>query len=237
MTSPPDLGYRLTAVPAPHLCMVTLRRYLSYLWPQPIRRVEGRHGPLTVRWEGGRKVVNSLHGNQSFGALHRVWRLTFDQLGLRQRPPRSILLLGLGAGSAPTILRDELACTAPITAVEWDPVMAQIARTEFTLDRHAHLDLVLGDATVQVHAMRGRYDLVLVDLFADLELARGVDSRAFVQGLRERCEASGTVCFNTVSHDQASDARCRAVQQHLGRYFGNVRELRLEVINRMFIAS
>lgn len=192
---------------------------------------------LTVRWEAGTKVLNSVEGNQSFGALHRVWQAVFAHLRLNQRPPRHVLLLGLGGGSVPAILREELAIAAPITAIELDPGMVQLARMHFALDRHRNLEVILGDATIQVHALRDRYDLVVVDLFADLDLARGVDSRAFLHGLRDRCAENGVVCFNTVAYDSASDWRCQAVHDHGLNVFHRVQELRQEEVNRVFIMS
>lgn len=210
-------------------------RLLSWLWPLSASRVDGHFGPLEVRWENGRKVLNSEHGNQSFGSLHRVWRCTLDQLDLRKDPPRSMLLLGLGGGSAIEIIRDELGIKCPITAVELDPAMLAVAREQFALDRHADLDVVLGDAMIQVHGLRTRFDLVLVDLFDDLDLARGVDSRAFMHGLRECCAAEGVVCINTVAYDERSNTRCEAVRKHAGTVFHDVHEIQLEEVNRMFI--
>ncbi len=214
-----------------------LRRAMSWLWPTTEATAEGRSGKLEVRWENGRKVLNSANGNQSFGALHRVWQQTLAQVDLRSNPPRSVLMLGLGAGSAPTILREELGIVCPITAVELDPVVVRLARSHFQLDRFTDLHVIEGDATIQIHALRDRYDLVLVDLFDDLDLARGVDSRSFLHGLRDRCSDTGKVCFNTVAYDEASDRRCQAVHDHALRVFHGVEELRLEEVNRMFILS
>lgn len=213
------------------------RRYLSYLWPMNEDLADGRHGPLTVRWEAGRKVLNSLQGNQSFGALHRVWRQVFDHLRIVGDPPETLLLLGLGGGSVPVILRDELSMNVPITAIELDPAMVVVARKHFDLDKHTDLRIMLGDATIQVHVMRERFDLILVDLFDDLDLARGVDARTFIHGLRDRCAEGGTVCINTVAYDDASDARCQSVHDHALRIFNTVVELRLEGMNRVFIAK
>lgn len=213
-----------------------LRRALSWIWPMTESTVEGRFGQLSVRWERGRKVPNSPYGNQSFGALHRVWQQTLEHVLLPEAPPTSVLLLGLGGGSVPAILRNELGITAPITAVELDPAMLALARRHFGLDKIADLTIIPGDATIQVHAMKERFDLVLVDLFDDLDLARGVDSRSFVHGLRDRCADGGLVCFNTVAYDDASDRRCQAVFDHAQRVFHTVEELRLEGLNRMFIA-
>ncbi|MBL7952922.1 MAG: fused MFS/spermidine synthase [Flavobacteriales bacterium] len=214
-----------------------LRRYFSFLWPTLEERVAGRHGELTVRWEAGSKVLNSEQGNQSFGALHRVWQDVFAHLDLASTPPRDVLLLGLGGGSVPTILREELGIGAPITAVELDPAMVELARRHFGLTRHRDMQVVIGDATIQVHAMRARFHLVLVDLFDDLDLARGVDARTFIHGLRDRCAEGGIVCFNTVAYDEASDKRCQAVYDHASRIFNRVNELRSEGMNRVFICN
>jgi len=209
---------------------------LSWIWPVPIERTEGRSGELEVRWERGKKVLNSAHGNQSFGALHRVWQQTLARLMRTSPPPTSVLMLGLGGGSAIGILRDDLRLEAPITVVELDPVMIRLARAHFALDRFADLQVIPGDAMIQIHAIRQRFDLVLVDLFDDLDLARGVDSRTFLHGLRDRCAENGSLCINTVAYDAASDKRCEVVKNHALKAFLSVQEWRLEEMNRMFIA-
>jgi spermidine synthase len=212
----------------------TVKRWLSWLWPVPVDRAQTRNGTAEVRWEAGRLVLNSANGNQSFGSLHRVWQEVFAELHLREKPPLGVLMLGLGGGSVPRILRDELGTDAPITAVELDPAMVQLGRRYFGLDKHVQLRILEGDATVHIHSLRERFDLVLVDLFDDLDLARGVDTMGFAHALRDRC--SGTLCFNTVAFDAASEERCQRVQENLRRVFGSVDELRLMGVNRVFIA-
>jgi spermidine synthase len=211
------------------------RKILSWLWPMTHVRADGLFGPLEVRWENGRKVLNSEFGNQSFGSLHRVWQSTLAQLDLTTRPPRSVLILGLGGGSLLEILREELGMSAPITAVELDPTMVELARTHFGSTRHQDVSVLVGDAMIQVHALRERYDLVLVDLFDDLDLARGVDSRSFIHGLRDRCAENGVVCINTVSYNEDSEKRCGSVRTQAERAFHEVTELRLEDVNRVLI--
>lgn len=209
-------------------------RFLSWLRPMSVAQAHGRNGALEVRWEAGRLVLNSTHSNQSFGSLHRVWAETLATMLREQGPPRSVLLLGLGGGSVPWILRKELGCAAPITAVEIDPVVLGLARTHFGLDQYADLSIVEGDATVLLHALRERFDWVLVDLFDDLDLARGTDTLGFAHALRDRCE--GTLCFNTVGYDADSQRRCDRVKDNLGKVFNAVDERRLEDVNRVFIA-
>lgn len=214
--------------------MRALLRLISYIWPMRVARASGAHGELEVRYEAGDLVLNSANGNQSYGTLHRVWQQVFRRMGLREHPPQEVLLLGLGGGSVVRILREELGVAAPITAVELDPVMVELGRRHFGLSAHAGLHVAQGDATVQVHSMRERFDLVVVDLFDDLDLARGVDTMGFAHALRERC--SGILCFNTVGYDGTSDQRCQRVKENLSRVFGKVDELRVEGVNRVFLA-
>lgn len=214
--------------------MAGLKRILSYLWPMGIARAKGLHGTLEVRYEAGDLVINSAHGNQSFGSLHRVWQQVFEHIRSNERPCNSVLLLGLGGGSVPTILRNELGMVMPITAVEIDPAMVELGRRYFGLGALKDLQIEMGDATVMVHALKERHELVVVDLFDDLDMARGVDTMGFAHALRDRC--SGTLCFNTVAYDAASGARCQRVRDNLERVFGTVNELVLEGVNRVFIA-
>ncbi len=211
-----------------------LLRLLSWIWPIGKASAEGRFGPLEVRYEAGGLVLNSAYGNQSFGSLHRVWQVVFKELGVEAQPPKSVLLLGLGGGSVPHILRKELHMAMPIVAVELDPAMITLARTHFGMDRLKDLRIVEGDAVVQAHADRQRYDLVVVDLFEDLDLARGVDTLGFAHALRDRC--GGVLCFNTVAYDDASDERCQRVHDNLLKVFSSVDEMGLEGVNRVFIA-
>lgn len=212
------------------------RRWLSWIWPVRVAGAEGRHGPLEVRWEYGRKVLNSPQANQSFGSLHRVWQRALERAAVQHHPPERVLLLGLGGGSVPWILRRELGLHAPLTAVEIDPVMVQLARTQFGMDTLPDVEVIQGDAIVQVQALPHRYGLVLVDLFDDLDLAQGVDTRGFAQGLRARCAEGGLVIFNTVAHDPATAARCNKVLAHLHNAFPQVDTMVTEEVNRVFLA-
>jgi spermidine synthase len=214
----------------------TWARWISWIWPVRMEEMVGHHGPLEVRWEQGRKVLNSSNGNQSFGSLHRVWQRAFAHLELNKDTPRRVLLLGLGAGSVVHILRVELGIPAHITAVELDPIMVGLAKEHFGLGHHANIEVLEADAIIQVQMHQPLYDLIVVDLFDDLDLARGVDTRGFAHGLRERSADGGVVCFNTVSYDARSEQRCTRVHENLLSVFNSVVEFRTEDLNRVFIA-
>ena len=212
-------------------------RWLSHFWPIRTARFESAMGPVEIRWENGHKVLNSINGNQSFGSLHEVWVQSFEAVGLKERSIGNVLLLGLGAGSVVHIVRHELRLRIPITVIEMDPVMVLIANEYFGLGDHEALKLIQGDATVQVQALQERFDLVIVDLFDDLDMARGVDTSGFAHGLRDRCAEGGMVLFNTVEYDQASATRCDRVLSNMKKVFSSVKEFKFEGVNRVFVAQ
>ena len=214
----------------------SFHRLLSWLWPVMEERVQGHFGPLEVRWENGRRVLNSVGANQSFGSLHRVWKGALPEVVAPERHPGSVLMLGFGGGSALQILRKDLGVSAPVTAIEIDPVVLGLAEQYFGSSSDAGLQVLTGDATILLHGLRERYDLILVDLFDDLDLARGVDTNGFAHALRDRCAEDGVVCFNTVAYDERASVRCQRVHDHLAKAFLTVEERVFEGQNRLFIA-
>ncbi len=212
-------------------------RWLSHLWPITIKTAESQMGPVSIRWENGHKVLNSKNGNQSFGSLHEVWVMTFEAIGLEKLKPGSVLLLGLGGGSVPHILRDQWQIGAPITIIELDPQMIRIARDHFGLGDLDNITIIQGDATIQLHSLKKRFDLIVIDLFSDLDMARGVETNGFAHALRDRCNEGGTVCFNTVAYDPKSNVRCDQVLSQLKKVFSQVNEFKFEGVNRVFVAS
>lgn len=214
-----------------------MARLLSYAWPVRVARVEGRFGPLDLVWEYGRLVVNGARSNQSFGSLHRVWQEVLARVFSTGPIPRSVLLLGFGGGSSAHILRKDRRYKGPITGVDIDPVMLQLARDRFGAASVPGLELVQADALAFAAARRTTYDLVLVDLFNDLDLAEGVDGTAFLRDLHAITAPDGLVLFNTVAYHPASTERSERIGLGLRQLFSRVERMRCEGQNVVFIAG
>ena len=215
---------------------MTLARLLSFVWPVRVWKDGTGPGMLELTWEYGRLVVNSPHANQSFGSLHRVWRQAFRDGGIARRVPKSVLILGYGAGSAAQILRNELHLTPRITGVDQDPRMFDIARRYFPLKGLPPEDLALADAFDYVREARGPYDLIIVDLFQDLEFADGICDPGFLRTLRRLAPAPGRILLNTVAHDEKADRRSARLGEELRLVFTEVTEHHYDASNRVFIA-
>jgi spermidine synthase len=76
---------------------------------------------------------------------------------------RSVLILGLGGGSAARVVR-ALAPQARIVGVEWSAEVVRAARRHLGLDRLG-VEVVVADARGYLERARERFDLVLEDVF------------------------------------------------------------------------
>src|SRR5688572_24948220 len=114
---------------------IRLRKYLSDF-----------SGEIWVSLEQGRKVLNTPSVNYSFNSLHRVFKQAFRQTKLDTRKIKSTLILGLGGGSIIHILRKNYGLEGEIVAVEIDPVIIEIAKTEFNIDSFNPIHIELADA-------------------------------------------------------------------------------------------
>jgi spermidine synthase len=215
---------------------LNLARLLSYVWPVRVWKGAGAKGELELTWEYGRLVVNSANANQSFGSSHRVWRAAFRDEGILHRSPATALVLGYGAGSVAHILLNELGLDTIITGVDHDEKMFQLAREHFPLKRMERLRLVVADAFEFAARSSSLYDMVVVDLFEDLDFAQGVERAEFLVALRRLVSPEGLLLINTVAHDEKSALRSARLADELRLVFTEVKEHHYDVSNRVFIA-
>jgi spermidine synthase len=117
-------------------------------------------GGVALRVDG---TFASWHAPGS-DAKGTVWEaIAAPLLLLPARRRRSILVLGLGGGSAARLAR-VLAPRARIVGVERDPEVLRAARRWFDLSELG-LEVVQGDARAYLARSRGRFDAVLEDVF------------------------------------------------------------------------
>jgi spermidine synthase len=166
-------------------------------------------------------------------ATRSVWdALAASALALPAARRRSVLLLGLGAGSVVRILR-ALAPRARIVGVELDPGVVAAAREWFELDALG-IEVILGDAREVVAELGGRFDLVLEDVFvgreATLRKPEGIPL-PFLDHARRLLRPGGVIASNTIDEGPA-------VRRALAARFPSVVEIGVaEHDNRIYVAG
>ena len=152
-------------------------------------------GKITVSYSKGKKKLLSKNTVYSFGELEALL-----SIGLQRLPNHnyeSILVLGLGAGSViPKLRRSK---STQITGVELDPVIIQIAIEEFKMNQFEALNIVQADAfnfVEQLADNNAQYDLVIIDLFINKQLADGCLEQDFWLKLHQLLKPEAQVLFN-----------------------------------------
>lgn len=107
---------------------------------------------------------------------------------------KKVLVLGLGAGGMIHILRSRYQ-KCEITAIEWDPVMVQIAKDLHLYSKNPPR-IIIGDAIEESKKLTERFDLILVDLFLGPKVANAVHEQTFVKTQAELLEPDGYLIVN-----------------------------------------
>ena len=116
------------------------------------RRTLRIDGSFASSWEPGRATTGSVWDGIAAGLL-----------ALPPARRKSVLLLGLGGGSAARVVR-AVAPRARIVGVEIDPSVVRAARRWFDLDTLG-IEVVVDDAARYLAGTRRRFDAVLEDVF------------------------------------------------------------------------
>lgn len=163
--------------------------------------IREKDGLRTLHFESNRLQGAMRIGHPAELALEYT-RVMMACLLLRDEPPRSILLIGLGAGSQAKFLYRHFP-QAHLTAVEISPRVVATAREHFELpDDAARLDIVVGDGYEYMHTTASTFDLILVDGFNEHAHPGDLNTLPFYRSCRERLSDRGLLAVNLIGLSQ-----------------------------------
>ena len=172
----------------------------SYVWGVKLRTYHSDlNGTLELWLVNNSLVLNSAHANQSFDSMHRIFQKVFSEIAIQHKPVKNVLLLGLGCGSVPSILFDELRINCRITAVDHDEMMLQIANEHFNLQRFKNMEVVIQDAIRFVDDCKHTFDLIIIDLFYDDTVPEVFLQTSFIQKVSAILNSKGILIFNMIT--------------------------------------
>jgi len=171
-----------------------MKKILSYLWPQTTKFPSDHNGNLEVTLYNGKKMLDSKNANYSFGSLQRILEIGFNNIDFTNI--NSILLLGLGGGSAVNSLRKKFKYNKLIHAVELDSKVINIAEKEFGVASSDNLIIQKADALDFVANCKKEFDLVIVDIFIDNRVPNQFYSTKFCENVLKLISSKGNLIFN-----------------------------------------
>ncbi len=170
---------------------------MSFIFPIIRKKIHSAYsGCLELTLSNGKKLLNSLNTNYSYGSLQKVLKFSLTQVELSK--VSSVLVLGLGGGCVVKVLRNDFNYGGSITAVEIDPVIISIADKEFSVVADYATKIICADAFDWVKNDVNQYDMVIVDLFIDNKVPDQFLTDEFWRRLLLKISFQGSIIFNTL---------------------------------------
>ncbi|WP_418638138.1 spermidine synthase [Winogradskyella sp.] len=171
-----------------------MKRLFSYIYPVTKTITSMYSGELEITWYNGKKHLNSANANYSYGSLQRILKYGLEQIKISD--VNSILVLGMGGGSVIKTLRKDFNYTHNIEAVELDPVIIDIANTEFGITENQYLKIHCADAFSFLESNTKSFDLIIIDLYIDLSVPDKFLNTEFWDHVLKSKSSKGSLLFN-----------------------------------------
>lgn len=217
--------------------MNNFQKYLSYVYRIVVEKTTSEfNAELIVAIQEGKYVLNAKNANYSFATLHSVFQQALKKVDIKNE--HSILILGCGAGSIPSIIYKELGFNPKIDAIEIDEKVIELGNKYFGLDQYPNLNIVIDDAMNFVKTTNNKYDLILVDLFTGITVPEHFLTQHFFEKLKSLLNNKGEVLINYVAYNHDTKQQVQDIENTLSNSFhGKINTYRLEGINRVFHAK
>jgi len=118
--------------------------------------------------------------------------------------PRTVLVLGLGAGSIPNFIRRYVPGTA-VDVVEIDPAVLSVAQNYFNLVTDDFLKVYIEDGRHFVERSTKRYDLIIVDVYATDMLPKHLTTVECLRAFRSLLTTEGMIVGNAWGADLSDE--------------------------------
>lgn len=142
--------------------------------------------------------------------------------GLLLNPdPKRILVIGLGAGTLPTLFSDVYP-NAQIVAVEIDAAVVRVAKTHFSFVVQPNMEIQKQDARVFVRRAVQRedqFDVIVLDAFTGVYVPEHLMTMEFLEDLSVLLGESGVLISNTFSRGRLYDHESATYAAVFGEFF------------------
>jgi predicted membrane-bound spermidine synthase len=120
-------------------------------------------------------------------------------MAVRSEAELRVLIVGLAAGTVARQIHEAYAPSIAIHGIELDSAVVDVGRRFFGLDTVPNLTIETRDARVAVAALRGRFDVIVIDVFHGLYVPPHLVTREFFAACAERLAPAGVLAMNVAT--------------------------------------
>lgn len=196
------------------------KKIFSYFYPITIYKESSTISKsIEVTLYNGKMLLNTKNTNYSFGSLQTILKKGLIDIGATEiNRMESILILGVAGGSVVQTLVSDFSFTKNITGVEIDEEIISVANSYFNLDKIPNFKCVISDAEKFVKTVVNHYDLIVIDIFKDIEMPEFLFQESFIKNVKQLLNKNGYILFNTM-HLNAN--RKNAIDKYLMHFDSN----------------
>jgi spermidine synthase len=201
---------------------------VSYIYPVVIEKRKGTVTPyLEVIKSNGKYLLNSDNANYSYGGLHVLFNTFFKQIAIKKYNIKSVLVLGMGAGSVISLLKQTYKIDCAITAIEKDDVVIELAKKYFEIEKYKQLSIVNDDAFEYVKTTYKKFDLIISDLFIDGNVPEQFASPEYITNLKRISNNNSCLIYNKMTEDPKHKKEVKAFEKLFSDIFSGAKTHKL----------
>jgi len=210
-----------------------LQKVLSYFYLVTIKKIPSKYNPgLCLQMEAGRLLLNTKNANYSYGNLQKAFEEVFETIELEKLTLDKVLILGLGTGSIIDILQRQYGFDPEITGVEIDEAVIDSLKYWEMLDL-SRTKILNEDAEKAVYQLNDTFDMIIVDLFIDMDVHSVVYNNEFILRLTKLLKQDGRVLLNFVVDTKLQKEKFAELQILLMNYFKEIKGHEVMGMNRI----
>ena len=132
---------------------------------------------------------------QSGGEFEYMWKKVIDRI--KKEKLNTCLVLGVGGGTAFNYLKQKYR-NVFITGVELDPVIIDVQKKYFSIEKESNINLICEDAFkwVDKYLNKSKFDLIIVDLYHNRLNPLMARNKEFMGKIKKLLSENGFVIFN-----------------------------------------
>ncbi|MBO6515141.1 MAG: methyltransferase domain-containing protein [Bacteroidia bacterium] len=207
---------------------------MSHVWPITLEKRKADGQWLEVVLYNGITMLNSKEANYSYGNLQTAFKRMFKEVDLMWEGVNDVLVLGFGAGGVSQLVYKYQPQSNQV-AVEASAEVLDLYKRYFKPVPNTRV--VQGDALDYIREENSPVDLIIVDVYEDLQVPDKFQTRAFVKLLKQRLKPGGKVVYNKVVSSNATQAQLDDLMIWFSAEFSSVRINEQLTINRFIIAK
>lgn len=177
-----------------------LKHFLSYLFPQILVTKPSKvSGELSIVISDGKMLLNTANANYSYGSLQRILEKGLTRIGKPTiEKMESALILGVAGGSVIESLYNKYNYSGKIVGVELDDKVIELSKAYLGLDKYPNFHIVIDDAQNYIAQHHYKYDLIVIDIFKDVQMPSFLFQEDFINNLKYNLKPKGYILFNTM---------------------------------------